>query len=127
EVTETSLITQMEAATENLEQLRALGFEVALDDFGSGYSSLRYLTSMPVDIVKFDLTLVQALDDPEQRVLVEHLASLISGNGHKLVAEGIEDRRMLDKVVQVGFDFAQGHWLGRPDPHPGLSSEPGEE
>ncbi|MGB0721175.1 MAG: putative bifunctional diguanylate cyclase/phosphodiesterase [Gammaproteobacteria bacterium] len=125
EVTETSLITQMEAATENLEHLRSLGFEVALDDFGSGYSSLRYLTSMPVDIVKFDLTLIQALDDPEQRVLVEHLASLISGNGHKLVAEGIEDRRMLEKVMQVGFDFVQGHWLGRPDPHPGGAPDSG--
>ena len=56
EVTETALITSMEEASSNLMHLRNQGFLVALDDFGSGYSSLRYLTTMPVDIVKFDIS-----------------------------------------------------------------------
>ena len=71
EVTETSLITQISTAVRNLTLLRKLGFKVALDDFGSGYSSLRYLTSMPVDIVKFDISLIQGMMDERLEKLVQ--------------------------------------------------------
>lgn len=114
EVTETSLITQMEAANDHLATLRGMGFLVALDDFGSGYSSLRYLTSMPVDIVKFDISLVQALGIPAQRRLVQHLVELIASAGQELVAEGIETELMRDRAREVGFDAIQGYLVGRP-------------
>ncbi|HAN57225.1 MAG TPA: GGDEF-domain containing protein, partial [Betaproteobacteria bacterium] len=61
EITETALITQIEQATANLNQLRQVGFHIALDDFGSGYSSLGYLSSMPVDMVKFDISMIRQL------------------------------------------------------------------
>jgi diguanylate cyclase (GGDEF)-like protein len=63
EVTETSLITQISQASANLNRLRREGFTIALDDFGSGYSSLRYLSSMPVDLVKFDISMVRSLEE----------------------------------------------------------------
>jgi diguanylate cyclase (GGDEF)-like protein len=114
EVTETSLIRQMEAASDHLAALRGMGFLVALDDFGSGYSSLRYLTSMPVDIVKFDISLVHALGNPAQHRLVQSLVALIADAGQQVVADGIEDDVMLQRVQEVGFDFVQGYLIGRP-------------
>lgn len=114
EVTETALITQIGLANENLARLRASGFEIALDDFGSGYSSVRYLASMPVDVVKFDISLVQGLRDESQRVMVTHLAQMILESGHRLVAEGIEDNRTLDAARSAGFARGQGYLFGRP-------------
>jgi diguanylate cyclase (GGDEF)-like protein len=114
EVTETALITQIGLANENLNRLRQRGFEIALDDFGSGYSSVRYLASMPVDVVKFDITLVHGLRNDAQRQLVTHLAQMILKSGHKLVAEGIEDVGLLDAARVAGFSRGQGFLLGRP-------------
>ena len=114
EVTETALITQIGLANENLSKMRSDGFEIALDDFGSGYSSLRYLASMPVDVVKFDITLVQGLRDETQRIMVSHLAKMILESGHQLVAEGIEDMATLEATRAAGFVRGQGYLLGKP-------------
>jgi diguanylate cyclase (GGDEF)-like protein len=114
EVTETALITQIGLANDNLGRLRELGFEIALDDFGSGYSSVRYLASMPVDTVKFDISLVQGLQNETQRVMVTHLAKMILDAGHQLVAEGIEDLATLEAARVAGFRRGQGYLFGRP-------------
>ncbi|MCW9012983.1 MAG: bifunctional diguanylate cyclase/phosphodiesterase [Gammaproteobacteria bacterium] len=118
EVTETSLITQIEAASKNLNKLREKGFYIALDDFGSGYSSVRYLGTMPVDIVKFDISLIRSLADESQQLIVKHLAEMIAGTGHKLVAEGIETEDLLKKVNELEFFYGQGYLFGRPEPRP---------
>jgi len=117
EVTETALITQIGLANENLTRLQQLGFEIALDDFGSGYSSVRYLASMPVDAVKFDISLVHGLQDDTQRIMVTHLAQMILEAGHQLVAEGIEDVATLEAAKAAGFSRGQGYLLGRPAEH----------
>lgn len=115
EITETALITQIGFASANLEALRKLGFYIALDDFGSGYSSLRYLSHMPVDTVKFDISLIQGLmGEPRQRGIVENLAHLIKKAGYQMVAEGVETEEMLQKVTAVGFTHVQGFYLGKP-------------
>jgi EAL domain-containing protein (putative c-di-GMP-specific phosphodiesterase class I) len=115
EVTETSLIRQLHKAGHVLNQLRERGFLVALDDFGSGYSSLRYLASMPVDVVKFDITLIRGLEeDSQQRTVIEGLAEVIMDAGFPLVAEGIEHVELLDRVRDLGFGYAQGYLVGRP-------------
>jgi EAL domain-containing protein (putative c-di-GMP-specific phosphodiesterase class I) len=116
EVTETTLITQMELASGHLMQLRNQGFTIALDDFGSGYSSLSYLTSMPVDLVKFDITLVKALHDEAHRRLVEHLLEFITSVGRVSVAEGVEDEAIMRQVRTLGFEYVQGFLHGRPTP-----------
>jgi EAL domain-containing protein (putative c-di-GMP-specific phosphodiesterase class I) len=115
EVTETSLITQIAQASDNLNRLRKQGFLIALDDFGSGYSSLRYLASMPVDLVKFDLSMVRSLEEGgRQAVFVEDLARMIKDAGYQLVAEGIESEAALQQVAALGFSHAQGFHIGRP-------------
>lgn len=116
EITETALITQLQRASANLNQLRAKGFKVALDDFGSGYSSLGYLANMPVDIVKFDISLIRSLeqDDERQGGIVEGLAMMIRKAGYSMVAEGLETEQTLEKVDRLGFSHGQGYCLGRP-------------
>lgn len=117
EVTETSLITQITQASAHLQQLRKVGFVIALDDFGSGYSSLRYLASMPVDLVKFDISMVRGLEDAGRTALfVEDLARMIKDAGYELVAEGIESEALLRRVSEIGFSHAQGFYIGRPAP-----------
>ncbi len=115
EITETALIPQMDTATAHIERLREAGCLVALDDFGSGYSSLRYLASMPVDMVKFDMSLVRLLDqtDLRQRLVVEDIAEMVATAGYDLVAEGIETQELLAKVIEVGFSHGQGFYLDR--------------
>lgn len=116
EITETALITQLQKASANLNQLRMSGFKVALDDFGSGYSSLGYLANMPVDIVKFDISLIRSLeqDDVRQGRIVEGLAMMIKKAGYSMVAEGLETEQSLEKVSRLGFSHGQGFCLGHP-------------
>jgi diguanylate cyclase (GGDEF)-like protein len=114
EITETALITQIGLANENLSKLHDQGFDIALDDFGSGYSSVRYLASMPVDVVKFDISLVQGLQDETRCNMVTHLAQMILEAGHQLVAEGIEDPATLKAAVGAGFGRGQGFLMGHP-------------
>jgi diguanylate cyclase (GGDEF)-like protein len=116
EVTETALITQLHQASANLNKLRQDGFKIALDDFGSGYSSLGYLANMPVDIIKFDISMVRHLDaGGRQGLIVENLATMIIKAGYHLVAEGIETEKTLQKIVGSGFSRGQGYLFGRPE------------
>ncbi len=116
EITETALITQLKTATKNLTTLRKMGYQIALDDFGSGYSSLRYLATMPVDIVKFDISLTRNVDNEAQTRIIRHLVQMITESGHQLVAEGIETEEMSQKLAGLGFVFGQGYLFGKPSP-----------
>ncbi len=115
EITETTLISQLQLASQKLSRLRGSGFKIALDDFGNGYSSLRYLADMPVDIVKFDISLVHAMCEstPRGRMLAK-LVGLLREPGYKLVAEGVESDAIAAAAQSLGFDYGQGFLLGVP-------------
>ena len=116
EITETSLITHINQAAEHINMLKKLGFKIALDDFGSGYSSISYLSTMPVDIVKFDISLIRQLEDEKQYSIIKHLSAMIRETGHILVAEGIETAETKAKIKHLGFNYAQGYLFGKPSP-----------
>lgn len=119
EITETALISELQEAGRRLQQLRQLGYTIALDDFGSGYSSLRYLASMPVDIIKFDINLIRDLEgDTPQAEITADMARMIRRTGYQLVAEGIESEGLLEKVQALGFSHVQGFLFGRPASKP---------
>jgi diguanylate cyclase (GGDEF)-like protein len=115
EITETSLITQMSEVRTYLDLLRTLRYRIAMDDFGTGYSPLRYLVDLPVDVVKFDISLVAKLghDDRAGRVVAD-FARMMADVGYSLVAEGVEDETVLARVEALGIAHVQGYLLGRP-------------
>jgi EAL domain-containing protein (putative c-di-GMP-specific phosphodiesterase class I) len=77
EITETAMLEDLEEATRVLQELRGLGVRVALDDFGAGYSSLRYLDRLPVDIVKIDRSFIASLDNPDKRATLLAITRLL--------------------------------------------------
>jgi EAL domain-containing protein (putative c-di-GMP-specific phosphodiesterase class I) len=117
EITETSLITQMVEVRTYLDLLRTLNYRIAMDDFGTGYSPLRYLVDLPVDVVKFDISLVNKLgqDDRAGRVVADFV-HMMNDAGYALVAEGVETDSTLRKVEHLGFAHVQGYLLGHPAP-----------
>jgi diguanylate cyclase (GGDEF)-like protein len=122
EITETALITRLQQASENLDRLRRAGFIIMLDDFGSGYSSIRYLARMPIDGIKFDHSLIQSLSNNDKdAMIIESLAKMIIEAGYQLVAEGIESQSLLDKVKEIGFTHAQGFYIHKPTSSNNLS------
>ena len=115
EVAETTMISQLQLASDTLTRLRGRGFQIALDGFGSGYSSLRYLADMPVDVVKFDISLVHAMcEDTARGRMLQKLVDLLKDPGYKLVAKGIENEELAAAAQRMGFDFGQGFLLGKP-------------
>lgn len=114
EVTETSLITQLNEATIILQSLRDKGFQIALDDFGSGYSSLQYLVSMPVDKIKFDISLICRIEDERTSKMIRQLVVILKELGYSLVAEGVESDSVCKAVQDSGFDYIQGLLFGAP-------------
>ena len=117
EITETSLITQMNEVRDYLEMLRAEHYRIAMDDFGTGYSPLRYLVDLPVDVVKLDISLVNKLgqNDRSGRVVADFVR-MMRDAGYSLVAEGVETETVLEKVEDLGIAHVQGYLLGRPVP-----------
>jgi diguanylate cyclase (GGDEF)-like protein len=116
EITETSLISRFELMSRALRHYRSLGIKVALDDFGSGYSSLRYLARMPVDIVKLDRSLIESYSqDATLRGMVVHVADMLRGSGFAVVAEGIETESQRQDFQRLGVGYLQGWAFGRPE------------
>ena len=123
EVTENTLISNIKSACTKLAELKSIGFKVALDDFGNGYSSIRYLASMPIDIVKFDVSMIrQMMIEDKSRHIIIGTAGVILDAGYSLVAEGIENDDMRDTVIAMGATHLQGFALGRPQPVEKLNS-----
>jgi len=115
EIIENTLIDHMEYAKTVLNTLRGQGFLIALDDFGSGYSSIRYLAHMPVDIVKFDMSMTLALDaDEKTKNIIIATAKMVRDSGYDLVLEGVETEAMLEKAKQAGATHIQGYLFGKP-------------
>jgi diguanylate cyclase (GGDEF)-like protein len=122
EITETAVMANARAARAQLEQIKALGVRVAVDDFGTGYASLSSLQSLPVDILKIDRSFIAALSGSWSRELHKssELLHAIMGVGQALslsvVAEGIEDDDQLQALDAMGCEMGQGYLLGRPSP-----------
>ncbi|MCU0495503.1 MAG: EAL domain-containing protein, partial [Chloroflexaceae bacterium] len=117
EVTESAAMRDPETTMDVLSGLKALGMRIALDDFGSGYASLKYLKQLPVDSIKVDRSFVQGIgQDEKDEAVLQTLAALGKGLGLAVVAEGVEHNEQLNWLSRVGYDQAQGYLIGRPMP-----------
>jgi EAL domain-containing protein (putative c-di-GMP-specific phosphodiesterase class I) len=115
EVTESILVPDAESAADVLHSLKALGVRIALDDFGSGFSSLRYLDSLPFDILKIDRELVSGSGSGEHHsAVLESIITLGERLDMYVVAEGIEDHEQLHMLRALGCTAGQGYLLARP-------------
>jgi EAL domain-containing protein (putative c-di-GMP-specific phosphodiesterase class I) len=117
EITETAAIRNMARTEAFMGEMRAWGCRFALDDFGSGLSSLTYLRRLPVDYLKIDGSFIRDLpNDAGSRAMVRAIRQMACDLSIQTVAEGVENEATRDILKEVGIDFVQGYAIGMPKP-----------
>lgn len=117
EVTETFAISNLNQAIQFIHALKQLGCSFALDDFGSGMSSLTYLKNLPVDYVKIDGYFVKnMLEDPVNAAMISAINQLTHVIGLETIAEFVENEQILHKLQELGVDYVQGYGIAKPVP-----------
>jgi predicted signal transduction protein with EAL and GGDEF domain/DNA-binding response OmpR family regulator len=117
EITENSLMKNLQDVIPSLHRLNAVGVEVSIDDFGTGYSSLAYLGTLPIAEVKIDRAFVRELGlAPKGAAVVAAIVALARALGLRVVAEGVETARQVDELHRLGCSLMQGYHFSRPVP-----------
>ena len=117
EITEGTLIKNIERTRSVLLNLKELGVKIALDDFGTGYSSLSYLQQLPIDVLKIDRSfIIEILHSNKAAQLSKAIINMAHSLGLSVVAEGIEEEKQLEFLKQAGCEEYQGYLFGRPVP-----------
>jgi diguanylate cyclase (GGDEF)-like protein len=114
EITENQMMSDPVQSMTCLTRLREMGVRLAIDDFGTGYSSLSYLRRLPVDQLKIDKSFVIGLMRGDDEVIVRSTVDLAHNLGLTVVAEGVEDEAVCDRLVALGCDAAQGVFISEP-------------
>jgi diguanylate cyclase (GGDEF)-like protein/PAS domain S-box-containing protein len=117
EITESALMSDPDNARRVLQQVSALGVPLSIDDYGTGYSSLAYLKSLPLNTLKIDRAFIQhMLQNEQDRIIVASTVQLAHNLGLRVTAEGIEEEAMLDSLNTMACDKGQGYHICRPVP-----------
>jgi EAL domain-containing protein (putative c-di-GMP-specific phosphodiesterase class I) len=117
ELTESALMVDPATVIETLGRLRDLGVELMVDDYGTGYSSLRYLQQLPVSSIKIDQSFVRRmLDDSDSAAIVRSTVELCHALHMRAIAEGVENETVFNALSALGCDAAQGYYVGKPLP-----------
>jgi len=114
EITEGLLVADAQASVSTLHALKAFGVRIALDNFGTGHSSLAYLEQFPIDQLKVDRSFIGRLGESQNRKIVHAVIGLAHSLGLPVVAQGIESDAQLSVVRELDCDFVQGYLLGKP-------------
>lgn len=116
EITERMAIEKISDTHQRINRLRALGYKIAVDDLGEGYSGLNSFAELEPDAVKLDMSLIRGIERaPTKRRMVHALAGLCRELKTPLVAEGVETQAELDCLIELGADWFQGFFFARPD------------
>lgn len=117
EVTESIAMASSDRPFEVLERLRALGVDISIDDYGTGFSTLEYLKRIPATEIKIDKSFIRMIDrNQSDKLMVNSTIQLAHSLGRKVVAEGVETPEILNALMAMGCDDAQGFLIGRPMP-----------
>ena len=117
EITETAAVSQVEQATALIELLKPLGCKLALDDFGSGFSSFAYLKELDVDFVKIDGQFVRHVcDNAKDKAIVNAICQLSRDMHFQTIAEFVENEDISELLANIGVDYAQGYAVSQPRP-----------
>lgn len=115
ELTERTLVADVDRTTKIMQELISIGFIISIDDFGTGYSSLSYLKRMPAHIIKIDRSFVDGMTSSKaDRQIVSSTIDMVQNLGMKVVAEGIEEIEQFEMLKQFKCDMAQGYLMARP-------------
>lgn len=115
EITEQVAIANMAGASRQIADMADLGLKFAIDDFGAGYSSYNYLKTLPVHYIKIDGTFITGLaGDEVDQTIVSSISQIAQATDKKTIAEHVQDYRTLDVLRDLGVDYAQGYFLGKP-------------
>lgn len=115
EVTE-EIFIHSEDVIKVIESASQMGYQIAVDDFGSGYSSYKYIDILPIDIIKIDREIIGRMNSKEKtKSIVRSIVNLSKDNNMKTVAEGIETQEIADECMAMGLDFMQGYLYHRPE------------
>ena len=117
EITESAYTENLEQLIEQVDNLQSAGFRIEMDDFGSGYSSLNMLSSIPIDVIKLDINFIRNMFDSEKNMQMLKLMMQIKDSlGVPVVAEGVETKEQLDLLKEMGCDIVQGYYFSKPVP-----------
>lgn len=116
EITESTVLADIDTAVARLHEVRELGVKVALDEFGTGYSSLSHLRQLPIDVLKIDRSFLPDTDNARDWALTTTILQMAADLGMVAVAEGIETRQQLEHLVAIDCPDGQGFLLARPVP-----------
>ncbi len=115
EITESAMMVDPGRAMKILKQLNAIGVRLSIDNFGTGYSSIAYLRSLPVDEIKVDrFFIMNMMVDEHDATIVRYIIDLAHNLGFKVIAEGVERQEVWDMLRKLGCDAAQGFYISRP-------------
>ncbi len=121
EITEDTLMSDLDLGASILEELSKLGVSIAIDDFGTGYSSLSYLKRLPINTLKIDQSFLEDMaSDPRDVAIVRSIIELGHNLNCKVVAEGVEAQSVREQLKQLGCDLVQGFYISRPLPDAGF-------
>ena len=115
EVTETAELSNTETADKSLKTLKEKRIKIALDDFGAGYSSLRYLKDLPVDVVKLDKLFTSGVDDPTTGRLISFVIEVCKALNLEMIGEGIENEEQKKAMMDIGCKIGQGFLMHKPE------------
>jgi len=115
EVTETAELGDTKTASDSLTKLKAKGIKIALDDFGAGYSSLRYLKDLPVDVVKLDKMFTGDIHDPVTGKLTSFVVGVCNTLSMEMIGEGIETEEQKETMMEIGCQIGQGFLMHKPE------------
>ena len=116
EVTESVVVDNIDVLKKNMEELKKIGFRIAVDDFGTGYSSLNVLLEIPANVIKMDKSFTDKLQLEKQRRFVAKLGMLIKAARQEVLFEGIETEEQLKYLRSSGFEYGQGYLFDKPIP-----------
>lgn len=116
EITETAASTAQDIVEDNIQKLSKQGISFSLDDYGTGYSNISRIISLPFHIVKLDKGLTDKVEDPKMKTLLKNTICMLKEIGMEIVVEGVETQETLEQFVNLKCDFIQGFYFSKPLP-----------
>lgn len=114
EITERNIYKDEERVVDLLNRIKNIGLEIAMDDFGTGYNSLKYISKFPFDIIKIDKYFIDNVEEYGTRVLIEGIINTANKTGRTVIAEGVETNEQVEILRNLGCDIIQGYYFSKP-------------